>query len=352
MFIFGAAALAIDVTSFYGDAMAGQSNADMTCLAGVAELPDTDAAIEAAAEIAELNWPETTLAGPTISGSTGVLTDGDGNVVTIHASAGGQAETMTVTITASAQADFGRVIGADNVNIVEQALCTKNEVTSGAGIVPLGALGGTFSGDLFDCANKVTGNCGALKPVGSGANAWENALVFGVDGELQKHHGAWASTDTDTGLAGVECTDPGDTCNATDSEPGNMSGPFNDGIETRLSDTDGRTDCPEAFNCDTLSDVLGGTPETLSSTFGGSTPADFPNGFTKPQGWIDELYGPYDDAKHVQYWYDGNDINCDSPRLATVPIVAHDDNWDLGSSATSWPDRSHTVSRTGIVSRT
>ena len=160
--------------------------------------------------------------------------------------------------------------------------------------------------------------------------------------ERSRATSSWASIDVDTGEAGVECANAGDVCNATDTEPGNMSGPFNDGIETLLSDTAG-ADCVEddTFNCDSMEQVLGGSAETLSSAFGGATPANFPNGFTKPAGWIDELYGAYDDAKHDQYWYDGDDIKCDSPRLATVPIVAHNDNWDLGGTATNWPNGSN-----------
>ncbi len=314
----------------------------MTCLAGAVELPDTNAAIAAGAEIAKLNWPEASLVGPSVSGAIGVLTDGNGNVVTINASVNGQAETMSVTVTESAQADFGSVIGASTVSIVEQAFCTSNEVTSGAGILPIAALGGTFSGDLFDCANKVTGNCGAIKPVGNGANAWQNALENGIDADLQKHHGNWGDVDSDTGLAGVECANPGDVCNATDTEPGNMSGPFNAGIENLLSDTNGMS-CPEAFNCESFEDVLGGTtPQTLNAVFGaGGVTSGFPNGFTKPSGWNDSLYGPYADAKNQQYYYNGSGVVCDSPRLATVPIVTYNDNWDIGTTAGSWPNGSN-----------
>ncbi len=75
------------------------------------------------------------------------------------------------------------------MNIIEQGVCQGVKATTGPGVMPLGALPGTFSGDLFDCAKKVTGNCGALGSPSPGANAWRDALEIGIDADLSKHHG-------------------------------------------------------------------------------------------------------------------------------------------------------------------
>ena len=194
VFILGAAALAVDTSSFYEDARSSQTTADLTCLAGVTELPNTTAAITAAADIARLNWPEKTLSAPSISGTTGLMSDGAGNTVTITANHGGDPNSMSVVVSERAESDFAGVLGTSSVNVVQDAVCRAGEATSGNGIMPLGALGGSFSGDLFDCASKVTGNCGALAPVGSGASVWRDALENGVDVDMQKHHGNWGSS--------------------------------------------------------------------------------------------------------------------------------------------------------------
>ena len=341
VFLIGAAALAVDTAGFYVDARTDQTTADLACLSGAAELPDTAAAIAAAAEVTTLNWPEKSLSAPTIVGTVGTMTDGAGNIVTIDAQYKGNSDQMSVTVSERSETDFAAVLGATSVNVTQTAVCEAEQATSGKGIMPIGALGGGFDGDLFDCARKVTGNCGALAPVGSGANVWRDALENGVDANVQKHHGNWTALDPHSGNPGTECVNAGDTCNAFDTEPGNMSGPFNQGIANLLSDVS-NAGCVQNgnFNCDSMSQVLGGTAETLASKWPTAPPADFA-GFVQPSGWEPSLYGPYASAKNNQYYYNGTGIKCDSPRLATIPIVDYDKNnsndWDLGDPNSSWP---------------
>ncbi len=342
MFIFGAAALAVDASSLYEDARSNQTVADMACLAGLAELPDTNAAIYAAAEIADLNWVASSFGTPTVFGTTGVATDGSGNVLTIEASHNGSPDAMSVEVNEVADTDFAAVVGADSVAVTQHAVCGLTKATAAKNVMPLGALAGTFSGDLFDCVAKVTGNCGALAPVGSGANAWRDAFENGADVDMQKHHGTWTATDADTGIAGTECTTPDQTCNAMETETGNMTGPFNQGMANLLSQIAG-ADCVQGgdFNCDSMAQVLGGSAGTLASHWASSPPADFA-GYVAPNGWQTSLYGTYNSAKNNQYYYNGTGIKCDSPRLATIPIVDHEHNnyyhWDLGDPNSSWPN--------------
>ncbi|NND02185.1 MAG: Tad domain-containing protein [Acidimicrobiia bacterium] len=342
MFIFGAAALAVDTSSLYQDARSNQTVADMACLAGLAELPDTNAAINAAAEIADLNWAGSTFGVPTVSGTTGVASDGSGNVLTIEANHNGSPDAMSVEVSEVADTNFAGVMGANSIVVTQDAVCGATNATSAKGVMPLGALAGTFSGDLFDCAAKVTGNCGALAPAGNGANVWRDALEDGSDVDVQKHHGNWTSNDADMGIAGTECVSAGQTCNAMDTESGNMTGPFNQGIANLLSNISG-ADCVEGgdFNCDSMTQVLGGSAGTLASYWPSSPPADFA-GYVTPNGWQTSLYGPYSSAKNNQYYYNGTGIKCDSPRLATIPIVDHEHNnynhWDLGDPNSSWPN--------------
>jgi len=350
VFIFGAAALAVDTSSFYQDARTDQTTADLACLAGVAELPDTAAAITAAAEIVTLNWPEKALGAPVVSGTVGVMSDGAGNIVTIDARHNGNDDEMSVAVTELAETDFAAVIGTDQVTISQEAFCFGLRATAGAGVLPLGALPGTFSGDLFDCADKVTGNCGAIGAPNPGANSWRDALEDGMAADVSKHHGSWGSNDTHTGLPGIECVNIGQSCNAGKTETGNMVGPFNQGMANRLSGV-ANADCVQdgVFNCDSMAQVLGGnTPSTLGSLWSASPPTDFPGGFIEPAGWHNSLYGPYAAVKDQQYYYNGADIKCDSPRLATVPIVVYDDDWALGGPGTTWPNGSKRMKMIGF----
>ena len=60
--------------------------------------------------------------------------------------------------------------------------------------------------------------------------------------------------------------------------------------------------------------------------------------------WETSLYGPLATAKaatnpNAKHWYyNGDQMKCDSPRLATIPIVNTDMNWDLGDSRGNWPN--------------
>lgn len=331
LFILGMAAIAVDVSGFYQDARVGQTTADLACLAGVADLPaDPAAAFTHAGSYAKANWPEMTGLPITGAGTTRSITDGAGNVVTLETPVGGDTQRMRVTIVDRSPTFFGRALGAQSVDIRQEATCLRAEAHSGPPMIPLAALPGAFGGDLFDCAAKVTGNCGAIDS-GSGASAFRDAIANGIAGQFEKHHGNWTAADVDTGRAGTECTPPAfaSPCNADKTETGNMVGPFNTGVATRLSNVADAT-CiePGPFNCDTLAQVIGSTPGTLESTFGA----------TAPTWWIPSIYGSFSSVKTTQYYWNGDIDKCDSPRMATVPIVVYNDDWDVGDPAGTWPN--------------
>jgi Flp pilus assembly protein TadG len=330
MFLFGAAALAVDVSGFYQGARVDQTSADLACLAGVAELPDDiDAALTQAAANIKLNLPEVASATTTISGNQATLASGGSSVI-IDAAWGGDTRRMRVQVTSSEPRTFSRIWAGNDVPVTQVAYCGSKPPAPAPGMLPMGTLPGTFSGDLFDCAAKVTGNCGAID-VGSGASDWQDAIAEGLDDEFEKHHGDWSAADGGTGHVGTNCnlpTPPG-PCNALNTKTGNMVGPFNTGVFDRLSNVAG-ADCIEGsnFNCDSLAQVVGASPGTLFATFGP----------TAPSWWQTSLYGPYATAMLTQYYWDGDVEKCDSPRLATIPIVVNNDDWDVGDPAGTWPN--------------
>ncbi len=217
--LFGFAALAVDGSGFYQTARVDQTTADLSCLAGVAELPDTSQAIDTAVAYTKANWPEMNSASLSVSGDTGTLSDGQGNTVTYEVNHGGDPDVMYVAVTDRDPTTFGKVVGVTSVDIRQEAACRQDTKLGGPGALPLGALAGTFSGDLFDCSAKVTGNCGALDS-GSGANAFRDSIAYGWDQQLEKHHGVETNPDPNTGDAVIYCPSSG-PCSADNSETGN-----------------------------------------------------------------------------------------------------------------------------------
>lgn len=334
VFLFGMAALAVDTSDFYQTARVGQTTADLACLAGVAELPDDSAAIDMAAAYTKANWPEMSGASLTPTGSnSAALADGNGNVVLYETNYGGDPDVMHIAVTERAPTTFGKVLGAESVNVTQEAACERDTKLGGPGALPMAALAGTFHGNLHDCQNKKTGNCGALD-TGSGAADWGDDIANGWDQQLEKHHGDEGIADSDTGHAVIDCPNAG-PCSANDTETGNMVGKFREGLVGRLGVPGVDCTLPGPFNCDGLTAVFGSAPVQLE---------DYSS--SEPGWWEESLYGTYDAAKarSNHYYFSGDIAHCDSPRLGMVPIVwtpdkKHDPlNWDIGDDAGTWPN--------------
>jgi len=333
LFLVAAAALAVDTSGAFNIAQTDQNTADLSCLAGVKEIPDDpNAGIDLAVSYAVDNWPEMAGNSTSISGTIATYSDGNGNEVYVDAEYGGDSSRMYVRITEFGGSYFGKALGQDSIRVVQEASCLHQQAR-GTGMLPIGALAGSWNGDLFDCAAKVTGNCGAMSPSGGGANAYRDSVANGIEGDFIKHHGPQATPDADTGHPAIDCF--AEPCNVSRTEPGNMVGPWDQGLTIRFNDPGAACHDGEWFNCDSLAEVLGTAPTPLASA---------PAGTESALGWEDSIYGTFaqagaathPDAQH--YYYDGDTLNCDSPRLASIPIVAQNQNWDIGDPRGSWPN--------------
>ncbi|MEX0864663.1 MAG: pilus assembly protein TadG-related protein [Acidimicrobiia bacterium] len=334
LFLTASAALAIDTSGAFGTARTDQNTADLACLAGVDELPDQTAAINIAVAYIDANWPEMAGSTLTLTLPTATYDAGDGNSVLLDARYGGDDDTMYLRITEVNDATFARTIGHDTITVVQQAACQVQNVRTGIGMLPIGALAGSWGGDLFDCAAKVTGNCAALSPHRSGASAYRDAVVEGIEGDFIKHHGNANLADPETGYAAIDCL--ASPCNVSETEPGNMSGPWRKALKTRFSEAGGTCD---PYNCDTINQVFGtGSLGTGLQPLSAVTPGDLVT------TWHDSLYGAFAAAQaatnpSAKHWYYNDDqMDCDNPRLATVPIVNSSLNWALGNAAGTWPN--------------
>lgn len=332
MFLVAASALAVDSSGAFNVAQTDQNTADLSCLAGVREIPDdATAGINMAISYAADNWPE--MAGTsTISGTTGTYSDGAGNEVYVDAAYGGDDSKMYVRVTEIGGTFFGKAIGQDGITVVQEAWCRVDVQTSGSGSLPFGAIPGGYSGGLQapnPCGSN-SGNCGRLwiprdDVSGNGPTTIKN-IAEGADRLLA----AWLGSAT--GASNCASVSAGDTCHIIETNTGVAASHLGEGFMQRFENDPGAT-CTtvvsgRTINCDTPEQVLGSAPTPLMSAFP-STP---------PPGWEPSIHGAYNSANTTNHFYfNGVIAKCDSPRLGRIPIVTTNLDWDIGDAATGWP---------------
>jgi hypothetical protein len=331
VFLVGSAALAVDVSGAFNTARNDQTSADLACLAGVQELPDSYASgINLAVAYAVDNWPAMSGYSTTVSGTTGTYSDGAGNEIFVDAAYQGDDSKMLVRITEVQETWFAKAIGQDSITVTQEAWCRANEQSSGMA-VPFGAPLGGFSGGLFGpnpCGTN-SGNCGSLfiprDDVGGAGPILIKNIAEGPDRNLDDWLGHVS------GSSFCAFVNAGDTCHRTDTDTGVSAAHIGEGFLQRFEDVSGSS-CTTTVNgriidCDTVSDVLGSAPTPLMAAFS-----------SQPAWWEPSMYGTYDAANTTNHFYfDGTIAKCDSPRLGRMPIVTEDLNWDIGDADTDWP---------------
>jgi Flp pilus assembly protein TadG len=331
-FLLGAAALAVDVSGFYETARSDQTTADLACLAGVPHLPENAAtARAAAAENVQRNYPALASASPSTAGSVLTLTDGAGATVTITAPFSGDTAKMQVLVTETDQAVFGRVLGADDVPVTQVAYCKV--FAAGTGDLPFGAVpDGAFDGVLQIGNPCDTGNCRPLDVPRSDVNGSGNRFIRNVAIGSQIELVA-VKNPIPPGVA-VTCTSSTPQCSVLDQNQGVSVGQLSDGLVRegagvigRLQNTGSSVDPPwqsprgRLLDGDEPDDILG--PSTVTGT------SNFPQ---QPAAWDGDVHGAFPGTPNgaSMLWYDDAIANCDSPRLARIPIIAQLD-WAPGS---------------------
>jgi hypothetical protein len=336
-------ALAVDVSGFYREATAEQSAADMTCLAGVRDLPQSPGdALDHAVGIAKQNWPEIaseTAAIDLIAG-TAILDNGKGDAVTIVAGYGGDATKMAVTVTQQTPTQFGKVVGADNVQVTQEAYCKVQGLHIGD--LPFGAIpGGAFDGELQTGDLCDNGNCRPLelpREDGTGAGVWFIRNVA-IGGQAQLFPVKAAVPPASLTV----CAPFSGPCTIIDQDQGVSTGQLSDGIArgSGSAHVDGRFENPvtsHTFNSLAGRILDGDTPEEILDpdyvlgdplTFSGLEGLAL-SGSPQPTGWDPEVHGPWEPLDLVRhYYYNGTIAKCDSPRLGRIPIIAQVD-WGPG----------------------
>ena len=339
--LIGVAALAVDVSGFYREATAEQSAADMTCLAGVRDLPQSsNNALDHAVAIARQNWPAMAGAPAAIDylvSKTAVLDDSNGNTVTIVAGYGGDPAKMAVTVSQQAPTQFGKVLGAQDVQVTQEAYCKVQGLKLGD--LPFGAIpGGLFDGDLQTDDLCGNGNCRPLelpREDGTGAGVWfiRNTAIGGQAQLLP------VKAPVDPALL-TTCAPFSGPCTIVNQDQGVSAGQLSDGI-ARGSGSAGVSGRLENPTTSTVFSSLGGRildgdsqPEVLDPNFpafSGLTGVAL-TGLAQPPGWDPDIHGtwppPAADLDR-NFYFNGTIAKCDSPRLGRIPIIAQVD-WGPG----------------------
>ena len=341
-FVVGVSALAVDVSGFYREATAEQSAADMTCLAGVRDLPQSPSdALDHAVGIAKQNWPE--MAGETAAidliAKTAILDNGNGDAVTIVAGYGGDPTKMAVTVTQRTPTQFGKVVGADNVQVTQEAYCKVQGLHIGD--LPFGAVpGGDFDGELQTGDLCDNGNCRPLelpREDGTGAGVWFiRNVAIGGQAQLFPVKNAVPPASL------TVCAPFSGPCTIVNQDQGVSTGQLSDGIArgSGSAGVDGRFENPvtsHTFNSLAGRILDGDTPEEILDpdypAFSGTTGAAL-NSLPPPTGWDVDVHGNWAaiDVDRT-YYYNETVAKCDSPRLGRIPIIAQV-TWGPGQVST------------------
>lgn len=337
LLLMGAAAIAVDVSGFYEQASSQRRAADLACLAGVAELPQNPTlAVSTAAEFVAPNHPR--LAdlpalpdGGSIAAGINLYTVGD-HAVEIETPFNGSSTRMRVSILQSAGTTFARAIGANQVDILEYAVCEVGSGVAG-GDMPWGMLTGFTGGIINYGQNQCTLNgnnnsqCSGLAiprqndPAGSQfvvttANNYVANMVAGLNWGL----GPGAGPDILCPMNGVPQPSDPNPCNRVATVSGDDPSKVYRGI---ISGFTGNNPPFPGANIGYLEPLHG---NNASLSFGGDTydGHDMPDILqcaggcptaVQSLGWTDSTAHPVVTVTRI--------TECDCRRLARVPIVSN-----------------------------
>ena len=216
--IAGGAAIAVDTGSYLSHRRSLQNAADAIALASSQGLPETGDALGLANEWAELNGIEAEEMNITF---TQQILPGEVN------------PKVTVELTVGHSLTFMSVLGMDSAEISVTAAAVLTSPGGSNGLMPWSVL--EEAKDLadpgdpvvlkYDSNNVLSGNFGALRIDGNGANVYRNTIKFGSENGLCAD--------------GVpDCDDP----SIVQTEPGNMTGPTRQATDYRINNTSAACD--------------------------------------------------------------------------------------------------------------
>jgi hypothetical protein len=239
------AGMAIDIGTYSAHRRSLQNAADGAALAGGQELPDASAATASALEYAA---------------DHGI----DAGDVTVTVTGGTTEPRVRVVIDETHDFSFMQIVGIENRAVSAAAAAEKFSLGAGEGVVPWSIeevfLDSITSGDeviiKYDSsgASPGSGNFGAIRIDGSGANDYEYSAKYGARQAVCSVATPNCTVDQ---CPGGSCPEDSDQCDGPECRPktGNMTGPTKDAVDFRISNT--------SSGCDTFDEAF--TPPPAGS---------------------------------------------------------------------------------------
>jgi len=241
--LIGMTGMAVDLGQYAAARRDLQKAADSIALAAAQDLPDTSAA---------------TTAGDQWAAKYGLVASD----YTLTITGGTTSPNAKVVINRNHDFTFMRFVGVSSKSVGARATAVKASVGGSAGIVPWSVTQATVdassSGSLvtlkYDATGSNTGNFGAIRIDGPGANVYNTSVKYGSNSFACATSAPNCTTGACPGIYPTTCDENAPECDGPDCTPqtGNLIGPTATGVDFRMTNT--------SLSCDTFAEAFG-TPD-------------------------------------------------------------------------------------------
>lgn len=238
--LLGMTGMAIDIGTYADKRRDLQNAADSIALAGAQDLPDEDAAIDAAEAWAAKNNIDLTQLTVTVSGGT-------------------TAPKVTVEVAKNHDFQFVKIVGITNKNVGARAAAVKVSFGGGSGVVPWSVTQATVdasgNGDLvvmkYDADGADIGNFGAIRIDGPGSNTYNTSVMYGATTVACAVTAPKCTAGACPGSYPGTCAETSPECDGPECQPqtGNLIGPTRTGVDFRMNYT--------STTCDEIDEAFG-----------------------------------------------------------------------------------------------
>ncbi len=251
--LLGMTAVAVDVGGYADNKRTLQNDADAIALAAVKDLcvpnpndcSSTTTALVTAQTYATSNGIDLSQLTVTFDGNT--------------APPGATPPTVRVTVSATHDFMFMKVLGINSKGVSGRAAAVKVSLGGTNGVVPWAVTQATvnaagYGNEItmkYDSTGVNTGNFGAIRIDGSGASTYQQDVTYGSTSYLCATTTPHCSTGSCPGSYPDQCAETSPSCNGPDCPPqtGNMVQPTQRGVDFRMQNT--------SAACNAFGDVFG-----------------------------------------------------------------------------------------------
>lgn len=244
--LLGMAGMAIDIGGYAGHKRHLQNAADSIALAASQDLCKVTCSDTTAAAAAASVWAIKNNINP--------------SDVTLTFLGGSTAPAVRASVRANHSFAFMGIVGISSKGVSGSAAAARVSFGGGAGIVPWSvtqatvdqSTSGTVITMKYDTTGSNTGNFGAIRIDGPGANTYENSATYGSQDVACALTAPNCTTGACPGIYPTTCAENSPTCNGPQCDPqtGNLIGPTRNAVDFRMNNT--------SAACDTFAEAFSG----------------------------------------------------------------------------------------------